>query len=257
MRNFEKSWCGGILLAIMAVKNIAITLGAVLLAGLVLWGIYNGPLWIKRTASPGTSTATTTPATQIMSETASRGKADISSPEIEYGYTTPASSTVGKVVKADKAYPSLDRPVVIPASFSPEDAALVRERINKLTTAIGETPSNGALWANLGMERKGIEDYTSAIDAYEYALKMMPNNAVVAENLGVLYGDYLRDYAKAEEYYRLALTIDANAPHRYLRLFDLYQYALKDTLKAKAVLEEGLRAIPGEPSLQALLETIE
>lgn len=242
----------------MTTKNSAITLGAVALAGLVLWTIYNGPLWVRKVKSAAElNTATTTlPAIPITPSTASSGKADISSPEIEYGYATPASPADAKGAVTGVAYPSLDRPIVIPASFSPEDATLIRERIKKLTDAILQAPSNGALWANLGLERKSIEDYTGAIEAYEYALKMMPNNAIVAENLGVLYGDYLRNYPKAEEYYRLAIAIDANAPHRYLRLFDLYQYALKDTEKAKAILEEGLRAIPGEPSLQALLETM-
>lgn len=238
----------------MTIKRIAITLGAVSLLGLVFWSIYNSPLWVKRAAGPSVSNATTTPVAQIMSEPVTKGRADISSPEIEYGYAAPASPADAKGAVTGVAYPSLDRQIVIPASFSPEDATLIRERIKKLTDAILQTPSNGALWANLGLERKSIEDYTGAIEAYEYALKMMPNNAVVAENLGVLYGDYLRNYPKAEEYYRLAIAIDTAAPHRYLRLFDLYRYALKDTEKAKAILEEGLRTIPGEPSLQALLD---
>lgn len=240
----------------MTTKNIAITLGAIFLASLVLWTIYNSPLWVTKVKSAAELNATTTtlPPTPITPSITGGGKAEIASPEISYGYTAPASSTIGKGMQSDKGYPSLGRPIVIPASFSPEDATLIQERIKKLTDAILQAPSNGALWANLGLERKSIEDYTGAIDAYEYALKMMPNNAVVAENLGVLYGDYLRNYPKAEEYYRLSIAIDAAAPHRYLRLFDLYRYALKDTEKAKAILEEGLRTIPGEPSLQALLD---
>lgn len=240
----------------MTAKNLAITVGAVLLAGLVLWTIYNGPLWVKKVKNatvPDTAT-TTFPATPSISSATGNGKADISSPELEYGYATSASPANAKGAVTGAAYPALDRPVVIPTGFSLEDAALIRARINKLIDAIEKNPSNGALWADLGMARKGIEDYEGATDAYQYALKMMPNNAVTAENLGVLYGDYLRNYPKAEEYYRLSIAIDKTAPHRYLRLFELYRYSLQNSTKAQAILEEGLRAIPGEPSLQALLD---
>src|SRR3989338_6703251 len=144
----------------------------------------------------------------------------------------------------------------MPPSSPASDTSATSSGEAKLVQSIKKSPENGALWAEFGLKRKGIEDYEGAKEAYEYALKLMPNNAMVADSLGVIHGDYLKDYTKAVRYFRLAIDIDPSANYRYMRLFELYRYALKDNGKAKAILEEGLRAIPNEPSFQALLETV-
>ncbi len=234
----------------MTPKKITIIVGVVILVGALSWSIYKGPLWKK-----GSGDTVPSP---IVNDS-SKGEAKIVSPgvNIDYGYTTKASSTPVKGVKPRVDAPSLNRQVVVPASFSSADTSLAKEHIGKLIDAIKKSPENGALWADLGMKRKGIEDYTGAREAYAYALKLMPNNAVVAENLGVIYSDYLKDYPKAEQYFRLSITLEPLVGYRYLRLFELYRYGLKDTGKAKAILEEGLKAIPGDPSLKVLLETMD
>ena len=236
-------------------KIVTIGVG-VALAGFALWSIYRGPLWVRD--GDEHTLATTTPAVVATTSNDNREAKIVGSPDvnIEYGYASEATGTPQKTLKLAADSPSLNRAIIIPASFSPADASLIKESIAKLITAIKKRPDNGALWAELGLKRKGIEDYEGAKEAYEYALKLMPNNAMVADSLGVIYGDYLKDYTKAVRYFRLAIDIDPSANYRYMRLFELYQYALKDNGKAKAILEEGLRAIPNEPSLQALLETV-
>ena len=47
---------------------------------------------------------------------------------------------------------------------------------------------------------------------YMKALKLEPNNAQVCYNLGVLYGDYARDYRKAVKYYRRYIDLAPQAP---------------------------------------------
>ena len=47
---------------------------------------------------------------------------------------------------------------------------------------------------------------------YLQALKREPKNAGVSYNLGVLYGDYLKDYRKALTYYQKYLELAPNAP---------------------------------------------
>lgn len=232
----------------MTPKRIAIVAGGVVLLGALSWNVYKGPLWNRdsRNEIPPS----------IVTGTPNGEEAKMVSPGIEYRYTTPASTTPQKEVKPRADIPSLNRLIVIPASFSPADASLIKEDIGKLIDAIKKSPENGALWATLGMKRKGIEDYEGAKEAYEYALKLMPNNAVVADSLGVIYGDYLKDYPKAEQHFRLALTLDPTASYLYMRLFEFYRYRVKDAGKAKAILEEGLRAIPGNSSLKTLLETM-
>lgn len=47
---------------------------------------------------------------------------------------------------------------------------------------------------------------------YLQAYKSDPRNAAISYNLGVLYGDYLKDYKKAAQYYRNYLALDPKAP---------------------------------------------
>ncbi|MDO8594466.1 MAG: tetratricopeptide repeat protein [bacterium] len=228
----------------MTTKKIALSIGVVVLVGALFWSIYKGPLWNR-------SSENVVPPSIVADTDKEEAKTD--SPSIEYGYTT-ASSTLGK--KSDIPTPSLSRPIVIPKSFSSEIATLAKERIEALVNALKTSPENATLWGNLGMARKGIEDYEGSKEAYEYALKLQPNNSVFADNIGVIYGDYLKDYSRAEQHYRLAITLDPKAGYRYLRLFEFYRYLLNDMPKAKAILEEGLRAIPGDSSFTELLETM-
>jgi regulator of sirC expression with transglutaminase-like and TPR domain len=43
-------------------------------------------------------------------------------------------------------------------------------------------------------------------------LKQEPNNPLVCYNMGVLYGDYLKNSAKAIKYYRRYLDLSPRAP---------------------------------------------
>ncbi len=52
---------------------------------------------------------------------------------------------------------------------------------------------------------------TDAEKLYLLAFKQEPKNAVISYNLGVLYGDYLKDYAKALIYYRNYLELAPTA----------------------------------------------
>ncbi|MEK7170556.1 MAG: hypothetical protein AAB767_04690 [Patescibacteria group bacterium] len=227
----------------MATKKIMIIIGTIVLVGAIFWGMYKGPLW--NTDSEGNIPL------PFISDISRRATMD--SPGIQYGYVA-ASSTAER--KTDIPPPSLDRQVIIPASFLPRTVTEAKKEIETLVTSLKENPANATLWADLGMARKGIEDYEGAKEAYAYALKLIPRNAVFADNLGVIYGDYLKDYQKAEEYYRLAVTLDPKTSYRYLRLFEFYRYLLRNSAKARAILEEGLRAIPGETSFTSLLETL-
>ncbi len=229
----------------MKTKRIALIIAVAVLVGAIFWSLYKGPLWNRDSGED-------LPSLSIESNILS-GEVDGDSPEMTYGYVK-ASSTQ-KDMKPTVGTPSLNRPIAIPKSFSPEMATSAKERIGAIIEMLKKNPENAVVWADLGMARKGIEDYEGSKEAYAYALKLQPNNSVVAENLGVIYADYLKDYPKAEQYFRLSITLDPSVGYRYLRLFEFYRYLLKDAQKAKAILEEGLRAIPNDPSLKVLLET--
>ncbi len=238
---------------------ISIAIGIMLVGG-AFWIIRTGQLRNKNVTSnpPSPSVSEWTPDNSVATSSDS-GKAEIVvSPgiNITYNYATETPRSKSEDTQSYADAPLLNRPVFVPLGFSPEVASSTRADIATLIDAIKKSPGNGALWAKLGMKRKGIEDYEGAREAYAYALKLMPNNAVVSENLGVIYADYLKDYQKAEQYFRLAITMDPSVGYRYVRLFELYTYALEDAEKAKEVLIEGISAVPGDVSLKTLLENL-
>ena len=235
----------------MTIQKIRILLGGIIIvvAG-VLWYVF--PNWY---VSPEESEKGKT--TQSGENATTSPEGIITSPEgLEYGYeATQATSTPQNLPKGVKI-PDLNRAVVIPADFLPDIRVSATAKIAKITTSLKENPANAALWAELGLQRNGIEDYEGARDAYEYALALLPSNAVVVENLGVLYGYYLKDLIKAEAYLLKAIELEPEVTYRYLRVFEFYKYVIKDNAKAKAILEKGLKISPGEPSFKTLLETL-
>ena len=221
----------------MDTRKKIINAGIVVVIGLILWGGY--AIRAKQNVITKTTVATSTAVSTDL-------------PGIEYGFVGKSSSTpVVSGTKLPKA-PSLTRPITPPSYFLAVIAASSTEKIRSIITAIKTEPGNAALWAQLGSYRKGIEDYVGAKEALEYSLALSPKNAVTTENLGVIYGDYLHDVGNAEKYYLKAIALEPDVSYRYLRLFELYINNRQDA-KAKAILEQGLKANPNDPSLTATL----
>lgn len=224
----------------MTLKNSMMTAVLALVIGGISWALYSGKGTAETTA-PEIAVATSSPGVYM------------DTPGLEYGFVDAASST--QSAKPSISAPSLDYPLVAPPGFSANDESSAITNLKRIIAKLKETPENAALWAQLGFYRKGVEDYKGAREALEYSLTLNPLNAVATDNLGVVYAYYLPDPLKAEAYFLKALALEPDASFRYLRLFELYKYLLKDEVKANAILERGLKAIPGEPSLKALLST--
>lgn len=176
-------------------------------------------------------------------------------PGITYGYASSSPSNPSNTeLPKGIPIPDLDRPVTIPSYFLSDIAERAKADIAKISGALKENPSNAALWAELGLQRKEIEDYIGARDALLYAYALIPQNAVISDNLGVLYGYYLKDSRKAEEYFKKALELEPTIAYRYLRLYELYHDIVQDDKKTKAILERGLKAIPNHSGFTALLQ---
>ena len=100
------------------------------------------------------------------------------------------------------------------------DAALkvLKEKLEALNASAnnsaaqpsGKGPAISSLLASgqaslLAGRVKEAEEY------YLQAFKRDPRNALISYNLGVIYGDYLKDFTKASKYYRNYLELDPNA----------------------------------------------
>ncbi len=148
------------------------------------------------------------------------------------------------------ALPILARP--IPAGA---DVDIVSE-IKKLVELISGNYDFRDGWINLGIYREKIKDYEGAAEAWEYASAIRPFDPVPLINLGDLYGYYVHDNKKAEEYFLKAIGVKPNEAYSYYRAYEFY-VDIAEIAKAKSVLERGIVADPaGSGDLKAALSNL-
>lgn len=174
-------------------------------------------------------------------------------PGIEYEFAPPSEESGEKedvskaqVDKPLRSIPDLSRPI------SPGLRPSTKAEMEQIIGELQKNPSNAALWSELGLYRKESGDYEGARLAWEFAYELQPENALIAENLGVLYGYYLKNGLKSEGFFRAAIALEPQNIHLWLRLFELYRDVLKDTKKARSSIEEALKDNPGNEQLTAL-----
>jgi tetratricopeptide (TPR) repeat protein len=150
--------------------------------------------------------------------------------------------------------PNLDRPINIPENF-PEDAKKIAiEKTETLSSQLKENSNYFDGWLDLAIYRKMLNDYDAAREIWEYLAKVNPKNSVVFHNLGDLYAYFLKDTQKAEENFLKALENGPDQIYIYRNVYEFYRYAMKDDVKAKQILEQGIKANPGNSQdLQNLL----
>lgn len=153
--------------------------------------------------------------------------------------------------------PDLDRRVIVGADISPADKEKRLAEIAKLSAELEEKIDHYNGWMQLGLLRKSVEDFEGAIAVWEFTAFMQPHIATSFMNLGNLYGYYLHDNVKAEEYFLKAITADPKNIATYFVAHKFYLDALNDIVKAKAVLERGIKANPDtSKDLQAVLDSL-
>ncbi|MBI4276555.1 hypothetical protein HY629_01810 [Candidatus Uhrbacteria bacterium] len=227
---------------------------AVVLGIFVVWNTRNGGLWNK--GEPKTEQAQ---AEQIQEDGKEAVKDTFTSklPGVEYEFAPPsgangegAADAPSEVNMSAKAIPDLSRP--IPVHVRPKE----RAEMERLSSELKNNLSNAALWLELGLYRKESGDYEGAQQAWEFGYKLQPENSVIADNLGVLYGYYLKNGLKSEEFFLAAIAREPHSIHLRLRLFELYRDVFQDKDKARASIEDALKDNPGSEQLTALLREL-
>lgn len=151
--------------------------------------------------------------------------------------------------------PKLSR--TMPTNTLPADAqAIITANIAKYSTELAKDPWSAESWIFLGVQYKIAGDYAGAREAWGYAGRLAPTSVVPFYNLGDIYYSYLKDTAKSEQNFRIAITNDPSYIASYRALHDLYIYAYPAKKgEATAVLLEGLKKNPGNIDLLILLAT--
>jgi tetratricopeptide (TPR) repeat protein len=152
--------------------------------------------------------------------------------------------------------PSLDKQIVFKNGTSEEEKTRIRMEIETISKQLKDNNNLSDAWMQLGLLRKSISDYEGAEEAFEYATKIRPEDALAYGNLGVLYGYYIKDNVNAEKNYLMAIEKEPTTPFYYYQTYEFYHDVLKDNVKAKEILERGLEWIPGVQELKHPLENL-
>lgn len=238
---FPSFWRNGLL-----ITAIVIALGV-----FVAWNTRSSGLWRPGSQqSPQTKQAREEKVNDAIS-----GSGELPGIEYEFAPLSGARGGEGETTEtqantASKAAPDLSR--AIPDGMLPSAKAEMEQIIGELQ----KNPYNAALWSELGLYRKEAGDYEGARQAWEFAYELQPENGGFAENLGMLYGYYLKNGLKSEEFFRAAILLEPKNIHLRLRLFELYRDVFEDKAKARAAIEAALKDNPDNEQLTALLREL-
>lgn len=154
-----------------------------------------------------------------------------------------------KLAFGHEAMPDLGKDIVFSANFPEESKEPYTGRINSARTALKENPDSGTGWLDLALLYRAIGDNESAAEIWEYMTVKYPGDYISLRNLGEYYFHTVKDYDRAETYYRRAIEANAVQPLSYTDLFEMYYYATKDNDKAVAILEEGISNVSDAESI--------
>ena len=151
--------------------------------------------------------------------------------------------------------PDLDSEVIFSSSFPEEAVQILRDNIENTRSFLRKDPNLVNDWILLGTQYKVAEDFDKTIEAWNYVGFLSPNNSVSFHNLGDLYGYYLKDVQEAEENFLRAISNAPNDIYLYFKTADFYKDIMKDEVKRRAIVEQGLEANPDSPDLKNLLNS--
>ncbi len=153
--------------------------------------------------------------------------------------------------KKQVSTPDLNRKVVFGSdvSLTVEVRKMVTEKILSLQNNLKKDKTNLNDWINLGLYQKMAGDYDGAVLSWKYVGEVANKDFISYGNLGDLYGYYLHNNALSETYYRKAIENGPTNSYLYVQLAMFYKDVFKDMTKAQAILDEGLKRIPNDPSL--------
>jgi len=160
----------------------------------------------------------------------------------------------GGMAEDDIPLPNLIRRVT-PASGTPASVAenSLRE-VARLKTLLKEKPESIGDWQVLGIYLKAVGDYRGAEEVWVFVTRKWPSDVVAYNNLGELYKENLKDYPKAEVFYKTAVAKRVDYIQGYVSLSDLYRHFMKEkSAEAPRILMQGLASNPESIELMVRL----
>ena len=132
--------------------------------------------------------------------------------------------------------------------YSPAD-------IKHLRDAASRSPENSGGWITLGNALMDSQRYGEAVDAYQAALKLDPNNVNVRVDMGICYRRTGKSGEAAEEF-RKGITIDPNHPNAHRNLGVVLAYDLDKREEGIREFETYLRLMPNAPDAGQIRQAV-
>lgn len=152
--------------------------------------------------------------------------------------------------------PEIRRAVEFPVGMDIVAKNDIELRLGRAIAALEEDYLDADSWNELGVLRKAIEDYTGAIEAWEYGSLLNENSIVPVLNIAGTYGYFLRDFDLAEKYYRKAIERNRASLQAYGQAYEFFSGVMQDQEKAISIIDLGIKNNPSSLELKEFRETI-
>lgn len=147
--------------------------------------------------------------------------------------------------------PALDRPITYPADFSVEARTIFDSNLAKLKERLTANTADHEAWLDLAIYYRMVGDYDGAVEIWEYLRAIKEDDGISRRNLGEHYFHSVKDYPKAEAYYRESISVAPQLEISYTDLYEMYRYVYKkESTAAVDILKEALQNISGPSQVQ-------
>lgn len=141
--------------------------------------------------------------------------------------------------------PNLDRGIIFSDSVPEAARVSMQKNYDAAVLRLKEDPMRADDWFNLGIYYHAANDYKGAEEVWLFLVKVVPTTATPLDNLGKMYKFGLKDFPKAESYFKQSIAVNPDSTTPYFELFELYRYLYKtNTTAAVDIITEAAKKFP-------------
>ena len=163
---------------------------------------------------------------------------------ISTGDVAPGAVDVSTIVEPKRKPPVVDSPLLFPKSFDAKAREMATKEIAILEASVTKDPKDLNSWLSLALYRKMLDDFTGALDIWDYTSQLQPGSSLSFLNMGTVYAYHLNDNVKGEAYFKEAMERGQMEVNVYDTVARFYVDRMKDYDKARLIYDKGIEAMP-------------
>lgn len=131
---------------------------------------------------------------------------------------------------------------------------LVIKKLNESIDAIKSNYNYANPWHDLASYRKISGDNQGAIEAWNFLIKIRPDDYITYHNLGDMYAFTLKNYLKGAEYFSESIEKNPKNVDAYIQLGSILEFHLKERYaESEQLFLSGIKNNPGNVNLTLAL----